>query len=27
MVDFVSGSSAQEVADAVQARWDALKEE
>lgn len=26
MVDFVSGKSAQEVADAIQARWDAIKE-
>ncbi len=27
MVDFVSGSSAQEVADAIQLKWDAIKEE
>ncbi len=26
MVDFISGSSAQEVADAVQSAWDAIKE-
>ena len=27
MVDFVNGASAQEIADAVQASWDAIKEE
>ena len=26
MVDFVSGSTAQEVADSIQAKWDAIKE-
>jgi hypothetical protein len=27
MVNFVNGDSAQDVADAVQASWDAIKEE